>query len=81
MPLLFMIVTSIYGKNLVRNVFQEDHLKFAVRAFGVLIASVRSQLLLRAQFVVLRGTQDTIRGLIHHTYFSFPSPLSAARVQ
>ena len=27
MPLLFKIVTSIYGKDLVRNVFQEDHSK------------------------------------------------------
>ena len=27
MLLLFKIVTSIYGKDLVRNVFQEDHFK------------------------------------------------------
>ena len=43
--------------------FQEDHSKVAVRAFGVLIASAGSQLLLRAQFVVsqiLRGTQDSL---------------------
>ena len=43
--------------------FKRIILKFAVRAFGVLIASVGSQLLLRAQFVVsqiLRGTQDSL---------------------
>ena len=78
MPLLFKIITSIYRKDLVRNVFQEDHSKVCHPCFQRLdrISLERnedifptkkilySQLLLWAQFVVSQLLRGTQNSLV-----------------